>query len=310
MMIALAAFAAVTVGTAANAAADNNTNGSLGVIQVGTTSANPTVTTPAPVPGSASVPVTVGGSGGNSASSSTGTVQVGGGNTASRSTGVAQSGPIAAAPRVSTATPVGATGGSASVAIGGTGGNNASDSAGVAQVGGGNGAAGSAGVGQAGPLSAEVAAFFAAIGASFPFTLGGTGGNNGSQSDGVLQLGGGNSATGSTGAAQTGAFGFSPFVDAAGLTEIPSGTPVRIPASASGTPAVPVTTVGSPTPVRRTQRAPLTPRAAPRGTPSTGRFGVLGTGTLPFTGLSLALAFVLGLTLLAAGVAVRRTARA
>src|SRR5689334_16596433 len=93
-----AACAALGLANAAPAFADNTSNGSTGAVQVGPTSVNPTVSTPAPVAGTVSVPVTIGGTGNNTTSNSTGAVQVGGGNAANGSTGVAQVSGVSAGP--------------------------------------------------------------------------------------------------------------------------------------------------------------------------------------------------------------------
>jgi hypothetical protein len=99
------------------------------------------------------VPASVGGSGGNDATDSTGTVQVGGGNTASESLGSAQSAGPAAAPGVNSTTPSGTVAVSEPLAVGGIGGNSAGGSTGTVQVGGANEAAASTGTVQTGPVT-------------------------------------------------------------------------------------------------------------------------------------------------------------
>ena len=102
----------------------------------------------------ATVPLTIGDTGSNSATDSIGTAQIGGGNTASDSVLTIQSAPITAGPALDSTTPVGPVSGSAPVSIGsGSGGNTATDSIGTVQLGGGNNSSGSAGTVQVGSTS-------------------------------------------------------------------------------------------------------------------------------------------------------------
>ena len=75
----IAAFAALTLGTAQTALADNNATGSVGAVQTGPVEAAPTAgASQVGATAAASVPVAVGGSGDNTATDSVGAVQVGG----------------------------------------------------------------------------------------------------------------------------------------------------------------------------------------------------------------------------------------
>src|SRR5712691_4813719 len=86
-VVVIAAFAALALGTAQTALADNNATGSVGAVQAGPVGVTPTAdTSQAGATAAASVPVSVGGPGNNTATNSTGAVQVGGGNTSNNST--------------------------------------------------------------------------------------------------------------------------------------------------------------------------------------------------------------------------------
>ena len=196
--------AAPTGNPPSGAAGGNNASNSTGTVQAspatvdaggGAAVANTTAAVAAPV--------TVGGGGTNKASNSTGTAQVGGGNSASGSTGTAQVSGLSTAPS-GTATAAGNTAGiAANTGIGGTGGNDADNSTGTAQLGGNNAAPGSAGTVQSGGPIFGLAAFLNNAQATVPASVGGTGGNNASQSTGTAQVGGGNNASESAGTVQS-----------------------------------------------------------------------------------------------------------
>ena len=93
-LLVLAAIAAVTLGTARPALADNSATGSTGAVQVGNVGVSPSAgASQGDASAAATAPVSVAGSGDNTASDSVGAVQVGGGNTSSGSTGSAQTSP-------------------------------------------------------------------------------------------------------------------------------------------------------------------------------------------------------------------------
>jgi len=143
--LVIAAVVALTLGTAQTALADNNTTGSVAVVQTGPVGATPTASaSQAGATATASVPVGVGGSGNNTATNSVGAVQAGGGNTSHGSTGSAQVSSVSASPSAS----VGASGSSATASVpltlGGAGPNSSTDSIGTAQAGGGSSSSGSA----------------------------------------------------------------------------------------------------------------------------------------------------------------------
>jgi hypothetical protein len=151
LVFALLVAAAVAAPTAL---ADNNATGSIGTVQVGSTSVDPAAGAAVGQASAAvSAPTTIGGSGSNNASNSIGTAQVGGGNNASNSAGTAQVSAVRSTPRASASVAGRSANASAPVRIGGGGANNASNSIGTAQVGGGNSAGGSIGTVQVGGSS-------------------------------------------------------------------------------------------------------------------------------------------------------------
>ncbi|MDP9257096.1 MAG: hypothetical protein M3Q31_11135, partial [Actinomycetota bacterium] len=78
--LVIAAVAALSLGTAQSALADNNATGSVGAVQAGPVGATPTAgASQSGTTASASAPVAVGGSGDNNATDSVGAVQAGGG---------------------------------------------------------------------------------------------------------------------------------------------------------------------------------------------------------------------------------------
>jgi hypothetical protein len=203
--------------------------------------------------------------------------------------------------------------------VGGTGGNTAGSSAGAVQIGGGNAADESAGAGQSGPVTVGPTATFTdpltgeSVTVGGPTTIGGSGGNRATGSVGVFQVGGGNRSAGSAGTVQVGGATSGPTRTGGETASPPSGSPTPTPAAG----AAPVD-AGTPAEVRRA----LGPAGSPAGTEHRqtalqgGRLGAntsLGAavpaGTLPFTGLSLLLAVLLGFALVAAGSALRLQGR-
>jgi hypothetical protein len=303
-VVVIVAVVALTLGTAQTALADNNATGSVGAVQTGPVGATPTVgASQAGATAAASVPVSIGGSGNNTATNSTGAVQAGGGNTSNNSTGTAQVSSVHASPSAS----AGASGNNASasvpVTVGGNGGNNASGSTGAAQIGGGNSSAGSTGVFQSGGVTAGPAVGAGGTTTSAPLTLGGEGTNTATDSIGAAQLGGGNNAAGSMGTAQSGPFATFLSVDSAALeSDSASGTAADSPSSTA-------IAVGLPQPgSREAEGAPNRTRntfgavKSPTGEPRT-------LAQLPFTGLGLLLVALVGLAMLATGLTTRARTR-
>ena len=143
--LVIVAVVALTLGTAQTALADNNTTGSVAVVQTGPVGATPTASaSQAGATATASVPVGVGGSGNNTATNSVGVVQAGGGNTSHGSTGSAQVSSVSASPSASAGASGASTTASVPLTVGGAGPNSATDSIGTAQVGGGSSSTGSA----------------------------------------------------------------------------------------------------------------------------------------------------------------------
>ena len=142
-----------------------------------------TATAGLPLPGASAqgqTETTVGGDGGNNATGSIGTVQLGGGNDATESIATLQSGPIAATPAAMGSSALLDASGQvdAPLSIGGEGGNDASRSIGTVQLGGGNSAERSVGtvqIGGAGSAdgSAATAAGGFANGGGGPSSTGG-----------------------------------------------------------------------------------------------------------------------------------------
>ena len=256
------------------------------------------------------------GTGANLANGSLASVQAGGPNTADRSFGTVQVGGVALAPALRASTPAGdaVLGGSSGIQEGSS---RATDSVGTVQIGGGSSADGSTGTVQAGAVGLGPALTLTGTPVG-DTSLGGStgiagGGNTAGDSIGTVQVGGGNGAQGSTGAVQVG--GGRKLASAGG------GTPPAGGATQTAGEAIPSTAPGSPASAgaqfagrrasspRAVARVPRT--AAGRATPAAGTPG-LGTrvsGTLPFTGLNLALLLAVGLALVAAGLGVRGHAR-
>ncbi len=135
--------------------------------------------------------------GSNSASGSPATVQIGGGNSADGSPGTVQSGGPTVAPSVAaTGTSAGdaSLGGSSSVAGSG---NDATGSPGTVQVGGGNVASGSPGTTQSGGVTVGPTVSAAGDTVSSPTNIGEGTGNTATGSPLTVEIGGGNTVTGS-----------------------------------------------------------------------------------------------------------------
>jgi hypothetical protein len=326
-----------TVGAGPNGG--NSSTGSLGAAQLGSVAFDPALTVLSPALGS-EVAIAgesgVDGGGVNSTDGSTGTAQAGGGNTADRSVGTAQVGGVELAPTVAASTPYGNADVAGGSGIDG-GANDASGSVGSVQIGGGNRASGSTGSAQAsgitvGPTIAltETPAGDVALGGSSGIA---GGGNDASDSAGTVQVGGGNATDASSGTAQGGAVNVGPTVTfnstllGSGSAGAPGtgagGSIAGVPGSVAA--ASPGVGTGSGTgedglsgltdvPVgqREAEQAPAGSLPASHDASSSSTLLqslVVRAGTLPFTGLDLALYFALGIGLLLAGLRMRAFAR-
>jgi len=131
-----------------------------------------------------------------------------GGNTTSRSTGVVQSSPFSTRSRAHLSTGKSSLTASAPAGVG-EGDNSAASSTGAVQVGGGNSTSGSTGAAQSGGFDASPTATATPNGGSSStvgLNAGVPGsGNSAGNSTGAVQVGGGNAATGSRGTAQSAA---------------------------------------------------------------------------------------------------------
>jgi hypothetical protein len=135
--ILIGAAALVAAAVPASASADGNVaTGSVGSTQVGSTASSPTIS--GPVGTTVTVPVTVLGSGGNTATRSIGTVQAGDGNSAAGSVGSAQVSAVNGAPSAGADARVARASVSAPAGIPGSGPNDARRSVVTVQVGGGH----------------------------------------------------------------------------------------------------------------------------------------------------------------------------
>ena len=342
LLLAFVALAALALGLAGTAFAENNAGGSVGTVQIGNTAVDPTASASTPaisatatatVPATtvaASAPVSIGGSGNNTASNSVGTVQAGGGNTAHKSAGTAQSGPVSIAPTVSARAGRHQASATAPLTIGRDGGNSASQSLGTAQVGGGSTTRRSTGTAQTAAVQASPTAGTNTVGARVLAAVSGVfggGRNSADSSAATVQLGGGNNSRNSVGGAQAAG----PTANAA----LGVDTPVRALAGAalrslrgngasSGTLRQPAgetrsTTAASagtpPVAAQRATRGVVGATGRANGGPIRGAFGVntLLRGTarlaqLPFTGLALWMVTLAGLVLLASGLQLRARA--
>ena len=210
----------------------NVTTGSIGTVQVGSTSVdadNATVTTPVATV-SASPSLGTGGTGGNSASDSVGTVQVGGGNSTEHSIGTVQTASAASkgdarstarsADNAASTAPAAKVTPRASRRSGHlvSSGNSAERSIVTVQAGHGNTAGNSVGTVQVGSVKAGVSADVARV-LSAPadllrlvvsLTVASGSGNTADRSVGTVQVGGGNGARSSVGTAQIGSLTVKP----------------------------------------------------------------------------------------------------
>jgi hypothetical protein len=192
----------------------------------------------------------------------------------------------------------------APTSIGGSGSNSASNSIGTAQVGGGNSSNGSIGAAQVGGSrsSPAVGASIAGLAASAALTAALAGsGNNATDSIGTVQLGGGNASDGSLVVAQSGAVTLGAAVGAG--DESGSG-PVNIAGGNSGVlGATPSAPAGQPLGTKSNNRSVSEMPTVLGARNALDRPGAL--SQLPFTGLSLLLALLLGLGVLGAGSGLR-----
>jgi hypothetical protein len=254
LLILLALLPVGVLGVAENALADNNATGSVGAVQVGSTSASPSAGVDSTAAtASVSAPMSTGG-GDNNASNSVGAVQVGGGNTSTSSTGTAQASQLSSSPSVAA----------------GSGGNSAT--------------------------------------VNGPVSTGTGGGNNATGSTGAVQLGGDNSASASTGSVQVGNVNAAPAAGAAAAGAAAAGGPT---AGAQSVPATAGPAGAQGTPGRSTigQLNPTPSARRSLGTPNSRPAGMATLRQLPFTGLMLGLAALLGALLTTAGLGLRSYAR-
>jgi hypothetical protein len=150
LVLVVVVLCAAALGIARTASADNTATNSIGTVQVGQTSVDPTATASAPATqADASAPTSVGGSGGNTASNSVGTVQAGGGNSASGSAGTVQAGPVSSTPSASASVAGNRVSVHAPAHVGVSGSNSTGNSIGTIQAGGGNTAGNSVGAARA-----------------------------------------------------------------------------------------------------------------------------------------------------------------
>lgn len=305
----LGATAALGLAYEGAALADNTATGTIGAVQVGPTTVTPTATVSG---ATVSAPVSIGGSGGNNATRSAGTVQAGGGNTARRSVGSAQVGGGNSANGSTGTAQVGRTtaAASASAQSGGTaahaafssrtsGGNSADGSTGVVQVGGldGTSTAGTSG-GPAGDRSTSV-----------PLAVGDGGANTAEGSTGVVQVGGSSAGTSGPSTPQGSDAGGSIGALLTSLAFPTAGAPA--PDSSSGEVAgvSPASATAAERSRVKAQPAGERARVATQGAPAPRSLAqtlsqAVRRGVLPFTGLSLLLwaALALGVGVLGLGV--------
>ena len=223
-----------------------------------------------------------------------------GNNNASGSTGAVQTSPTSVSPGVTTSHRRSLVSARTPVAIG-SGDNRAAGSTGAAQIGGGNEASSSTGAAQVGGTGAAPSATATPAGFGTT-TVGGQAGVDGSGnsatgSTGTAQIGGGNSATGSLGAAQSAAPQVVPTLD----TTVPSpfdGLLQPFALSSSPTPAAPAAADRALASVSEAQ-APASPRrqVTSQDRPAQSRVGVQGrsrTGARADVSPSLAARIVTG----------------
>jgi len=226
-------------------------------------------------------------------------------NNATGSTGAVQTGPVGVTPTAGASQDGTSAAVSAPVTVGGSGDNTATNSVGAVQAGGGNTSSNSTGTAQVSSASASPTASAGtsgrSAGASFPLSVGGNGSNTASNSTGAAQVGGGNTATGSAGTVQSGPVGASPSVG--------SGSTATAASTSPGAGSTPTSAVGGSSPGARTSEgAPRLNRNTVGVTKAPANL-VQMLGRLPFTGLRLLMVGLLGLVLLATGLATRRRTR-
>jgi hypothetical protein len=298
----------------------NTADGSTGTVQVGGVTVAPALRVSTPLGN-----LVLGGASGieggaNRATDSLGTAQIGGGNTSNGSAGSLQAGAVSIAPTLAlTGTPFGDVTLGGSTGIAGSG-NTAGDSIGTVQVGGGNGADASNGTGQVGPVATSAAVMYGNTPAGSgtvggPTQIGTDAGNTANGSSGTLQVGGGNGTSGTTGAVQVGGGRTLASTAGGGGTTAAATAAADSAAAAPGSPAIP-SSPAAPQGAAFAGRRATGEAAAPKKQAGTGTFQpplvtrvARVTGSLPFTGLNLALLLALGLSLLAAGLGVRSRAR-
>lgn len=214
----------------------------------------------------------------NNATGSIGSVQVS--NTTAAPSANATAGSVSASVSVPTS-------------VGGSGKNTASNSVGTAQAGGGNTASNSVGAVQVSGANTAPAGSATVAGnqvnAAAPTSIGGSGGNSASNSIGTAQVGGATSSNGSTGVVQIGGSRTSPAVGAS-IAGLAASAPTS---QAGGT---------KPLGTRSNRSISQMPTVLGART-ALDRPGA--ASQLPFTGLSLLLALLLGLGALGGGVGLR-----
>lgn len=221
-------------------------------------------------------------------------------NNATGSTGAVQTGPVGVTPTAGASQGGTSAAASAPVTVGGSGDNTATNSMGAVQVGGGNTSSNSTGSAQVSSASASPSASAGGTGASFPLTVGGNGNNTASNSTGAAQIGGGNTSSGSVGTVQSGPAGASPSVG--------SGSSAAGASTSAGSGSTPTSAVGQSPGTRTSEGAPR-PNRNTFGDTKQPTGGLRMLGRLPFTGQRLLLVVLLGLALLATGLATRRRTR-
>jgi hypothetical protein len=226
-------------------------------------------------------------------------------NNATGSTGAVQTGPVGVTPTAGASQDSASAAVSAPVTVGGSGDNTATNSTGAVQVGGGNTSSNSTGSAQVNSASVSPSASAGgsgrSAGASFPLSVGGNGNNTASNSTGGAQIGGGNTSTGSVGTVQSGPVGASPSVGS-GSTATAASTP-------AGSGSTPTSAVGESAPGTRTSEGAPRPNRNTFGVTKPLVDGLQTLGRLPFTGLRLLMIVLLGLAVLATGLATRRRTR-
>ena len=225
-------------------------------------------------------------------------------NNATGSTGAVQTGPVGVTPTAGASQDGTSAAVSAPITVGGSGDNTATNSVGAVQAGGGNTSSNSTGTAQVSSASATPTASAGtsgrSAGASFPLTVGGNGSNTASNSTGAAQVGGGNTATGSAGTVQSGPVG-------SGSTAT-AGSTAGTASTSAGSGSTPTFAIGGSPGARTSEGAPR-PNRNTLGDTKQPTAGAQLLGRLPFTGQRLLMLVLLGLALLATGLATRRRMR-